>query len=113
MLQASMLNDGASTFMPLGLNDDGPRFMLHGQRITLEAKSFKGQCSTLNGLCQGLELECLRFKSQPLSMDFECLRMRSQPLSVEFECLWFKGQPLSINVDRQKMRSQPLTIDFE
>jgi hypothetical protein len=108
-----MLNDGASPFMPLGLNADGPRFMHHGQRITLEAKSFKGQCSTLNGLCQGLDVECLRFKSQPLSMDFECLRMRSQPLSMEFECLRFKSQPLSINVDRQKMRSQPLTIDFE
>ena len=99
--------------MPLGLTDDGPRFMLHGQRITLEAKSFKGQCSTLNGLCQGLELECLRFKSQPLSMDFECLRFKSQPLSMEFECLRFKSQPLSIDVDRLRMRSQPQNIDFE
>ncbi len=113
MLQASMLNNGASPFMPLGLTDDGPRFMLHGQRITLEAKSFKGQCSTLNGLCQGLELECLRFKSQPLSMEFECLRIKSHAPSIEFECLRIKSQPLSINVDRQKMRSQPLTIDFE
>ena len=113
MLQASMLNNGASPFMPLGLTDDGPRFMLHGQRITLEAKSFKGQCSTLNGLCQGLELEYLWFKSQLLSMDFECLRLRSQPLSMEFECLRMRSQPLSIDVDGQKMRSQPLTIDFE